>query len=123
MSYKDELINLIEPNFIFSKKPINRFKINKTNLKKDNLDKIEQINELKKRINSIQNCNLKKNSKNLILGDGEINSSIIIVGEAPGVDEEKNNKTFQGEVGALLEKMLLAINIKRENIYSCYSIK
>ncbi len=122
MSYKDELINLIEPNFIFSKKPINRFKINKTNLKKDNLDKIEQINELKKRINSIQNCNLKKNSKNLILGDGEINSSIIIVGEAPGVDEEKNNKTFQGEVGALLEKMLLAINIKRENIYSCYSI-
>tara|TARA_A100001037_G_C14548756_1_gene370684 strand:- start:33 stop:317 length:285 start_codon:yes stop_codon:yes gene_type:complete len=94
MSYKDELINLIEPNFIFSKKPINRFKINKTNLKKDNLDKIEQINELKKRINSIQNCNLKKNSKNLILGDGKINSPIIIVGEAPGVDEEKNNKTF-----------------------------
>ena len=122
MSYKDELINLIEPNFIFSKKPINRFKINETNLKKDNLNKIEQINELKKLINSIQNCNLKDNSKNYILGDGKLNSPIMIVGEAPGPDEEKNNKTFQGEVGALLDKMLLAININRENIYSCYSV-
>ena len=122
MSYKDELINLIEPNFIFSKEPINRFKINETNLKKDNLNKIEQINELKKLINSIQNCNLKDNSKNYILGDGKLNSPIMIVGEAPGPDEEKNNKTFQGEVGALLDKMLLAININRENIYSCYSV-
>lgn len=48
MSYKEELINSIEQNFIFSKKPINRFKINETNIKKINLNKIEQLNELKK---------------------------------------------------------------------------
>ena len=35
----------------------------------------------------------------------------MIVGEAPGLEEEKTNKTFQGESGVLLEKMLLAINI------------
>jgi len=122
MSYKEELINLIEPDFIFNKKPINRFKISETNIKKNNLNKIEQINELKKLINSIQNCNLKDNSKNLILGDGNLDSPIMIIGETPGLEEEKNNKTFQGEVGALLEKMLLAINIKRENIYSSYAI-
>ena len=45
---------------------------------------------LKNLINSIQNCNLKKNSKNLILGDGNINSPIMIIGEAPGVEEEEN---------------------------------
>ena len=122
MSYKEELINSIEQNFFFSKKPINRFKINKTIIKKNNLNKIEQINELKKLINSIQNCNLKENSKNLILGDGNLDGSIMIVGEAPGPEEEKNNKTFQGEPGTLLEKMLLAINIKKENIYSSYAI-
>ena len=122
MSHKEELINSIEQNFIFSKKPINRFKINETNIKKNNLDKIEQIHELKKLINSIQNCNLKDNSKNLILGDGNLDGLIMIIGEAPGAEEEKNNKTFQGESGALLEKMLLAINIKRENIYSSYAI-
>ena len=122
MSYKKELINSIEPDFVFSKKPINRFKTNNTNLKKNNSNKIEQLKELKKLINSIQNCNLKDNSKNLILGDGNLDGSIMIVGEAPGPEEEENSKTFQGESGALLEKMLLAINIKRENIYSSYAI-
>ena len=122
MSYKEELINSIEQNFIFSEKPINRFKINETSIKKNNLNKIEQINELKKLINSIQNCNLKENSKNLILGDGNLDAAIMIIGEAPGPDEERNNKTFQGESGILLDKMLLAINIKRKNIYSSYAI-
>ena len=95
MSYKEELINSIEPNFIFGKKPINRFKINETNIKKNSSNKIEQLNDLKKLINSIQNCNLKNNSKNLILGDGNLDGSIMIVGESPGLEEEKYNKTFQ----------------------------
>ena len=61
MSYKKELINSIEPNFIFSKKPLNRFKIDKIMIEKNDLNKIDQIIELKKQINSIQNCNLKDN--------------------------------------------------------------
>ena len=122
MSYKNELINSIEPNFIFRKKPINRFRSNQTHIKQNNLDKINQINELKKLINSLQKCNLKDNSKNLILGDGNYDSPIMIIGEAPGKEEEETNKTFQGEHGALLEKMLLAINIKKENVYSSYAI-
>ena len=122
MTYKEELINSIEPNFIFSKKPINRFKINETIVERKNLDKIDQINELKKLINSIQNCNLKDNSKNLILGNGNIDSQIMIIGESPGPEEERLGKTFQGEAGILLEKMLLAININKENIYTTYAI-
>ena len=114
MSYKEELINSIEPNFIFSKKPINRFKTNETNIEKKNLNKTVQINELKKLVNSIQNCNLKKNSKNLILGDGNVDSPIMIVGEAPGKEEERTYKTFQGESGILLEKMLSAINVEKK---------
>jgi DNA polymerase len=56
------------------------------------------------------------------LGDGNIDSSIMIIGEAPSQEEETLEKTFQGEAGALLEKMLLAINIKKQNIYSAYAI-
>ena len=122
MSYREELLNSIEPNFIFSKKPINRFKIQKTQNKNKNLNKNVEIIELKKVINSIQNCNLKNNSQNLILGDGNINSPIMIIGEAPGAEEEKTGKTFQGESGALLEKMLKAINITKKNVYSSYAI-
>ena len=122
MTYKEKLINSIEANFVFNKKPINRFNITNKNIVKNNSSKNEQINELKKLINSIQNCNLKNNSKNLILGDGNIDSPIMIIGEAPGAEEEKTYKTFQGESGILLEKMLSAIKIKKENIYSSYAI-
>ena len=122
MSYREELINSIEPNFTFNKKPLNRFMFNDTNLKKNDLKKIDQINELKKQINSIQNCNLKDNSQNLILGDGNFDSQIMIIGEAPGLEEEKTSRPFQGEAGLLLKKMLSAINIKIENVYSCYAV-
>ena len=122
MSYREELSNSIESNFIFSKKPINRFKIYRVNKTNNNLNKINEIEELKKLINSIQNCNLKKNAKNLILGDGNINSPIMIIGEAPGLEEEKTGKTFQGEKGALLDNMLKAINIQKKNVYSSYAI-
>ncbi len=46
----------------------------------------------------------------------------MIIGEAPSFEEEKTGKTFQGESGALLKKMLLAINIRKQDVYSCYSI-
>ena len=122
MSYKEELFNSIEPSFIFNEKPVNRFKIQKIESINKNSDKITKIDEIKKLINSIQNCNLKKNSQNLILGDGDINSPIMIIGEAPSLEEEETGKTFQGESGALLEKMLLAINIKKKDVYSSYAI-
>ncbi len=122
MSYKEELINSIEANFVFNKKPINRIKTNGTIIDKNTRSKSEELNKLKKLINSIQNCNLKKYSKNLILGDGNINSPIMIIGEAPGPEDEKNGKTFQGEVGLLLNKMLNAINISKEDVYSTYVI-
>ena len=122
MTYKEKIIDLIEPDFIFSKKPINRFKANEKKNDEDNLNKNLKLKQLSNQINSIQNCNLKKNSKCIILGDGNILSPIMIVGEAPGLKEEENEKTFQGESGLLLERMLLAINIKKEDIYSTYAI-
>ena len=46
----------------------------------------------------------------------------MLIGEAPGELDNKNRLTFQGDVGTLLKKMLLAINIEKEKIYSTYSI-
>ena len=121
--FREELINTIEPNFVFNDKPINRF-INNDKKTDDNRskNKSELLLKLKKQINSIENCKLKENSRNLILGDGNINSPIMLIGEAPGLEEDSNANTFMGEVGELLDKMLLAIEIKRKNIYCSYSI-
>jgi len=46
----------------------------------------------------------------------------MLIGEAPGPEEDKSGTTFKGEVGDLLNKMLLAININRQNIYCSYAI-
>ncbi len=113
-----KLIQTIEPDFIFSNKSINRFKLSE----KINENKSEKLIKLKDRINSIQNCNLKKNSKNFILGDGDVNSPIMLIGESPGKAEDLTGLTFQGETGELLNKMLKAINLDRKKIYLTYSI-
>ncbi len=118
----DELINTIESNFIFKDKPINRFKIVKNSIDQNQTDKSELLIKLKNKINSIENCNLKDSSQNLILGDGNINSPVMIIGEAPGLDEDQTGTTFNGEIGELLNKMLIAIKIKRQNIYSSYAV-
>ena len=120
--YVQELINTTEPDFVFSNKPINRFKSNKVSNEISSLNKADQLLQLRKQINSIENCNLKNNSKNLIMGDGDINSNIMLIGEAPGAEEDDLGLTFQGDVGVLLNKMLSAINIKRNKVYSTYSI-
>ena len=120
--FDEELINTIEPNFIFKDKPINRFNIVENTHDNNQTDKLELLEKLKQQINSIENCNLKENSQNLVLGDGNINSPVMLIGEAPGIEEDKSSKTFKGEVGELLNKMLLAIEIKRQNIYCSYAI-
>ena len=120
--FDEELINTIEPNFVFKDTPINRFNIIENSNDSNQTNKTELLEELKKQINSIENCNLKDNSQNLVLGDGNINSSIMLIGEAPGIEEDKSGTTFKGEVGNLLNKMLLAIGIKRQNIYCSYTI-
>ena len=104
--YVQKLINIIEPDFSFTKKPINRFNLLDKNNNKVN--KIEKLSKLKKQISSIENCNLKKNSKNLIFGNGDIDSPIMIIGETPGDKEDDLGQSFQGEVGLLLKKMLSA---------------
>ena len=119
---KLDLIDTFEPDFIFNEKPINRFKINNSNNAKNILDKAEKLSELKKIINSIKSCDLKTNSKNLILGDGNANSPLMLIGEAPGTEEDLSCLAFQGEVGKLLKKMLIAINIKINDVYLTYSV-
>ena len=125
-NYDSELLNSIESNFIFDENPINRLSNTYGNIRKENdvggIDKVKELKELKLQINSIIDCDLKNNSKKIVLGDGNINSSIMLVGEAPSMEEDSVGLTFLGEVGDLLKKMLNAINIKKENIYSTYAV-
>ncbi len=117
-----ELINTFEQKFIFAEKPINRFNVSETNNGTPQINKEELLKNLKDQINSIENCKLKENSDKIVLGEGNINSPLMLIGEAPGAEEEKFGVPFRGNVGELLNRMLIAINIKRKNIYTSYAI-
>jgi DNA polymerase len=122
-NYVSELTNLIGTKFIFNERPINRLRNDSViSSNEETVIKEKKLSQLINEINSIEDCSLKNNSQKLVLGDGNINSSIMLIGEAPGIEESKSGKTFMGDVGDLLKKMLIAINIKKENIYSTYAV-
>ena len=109
--YKD-LINSFEIDYIFDNKPIKRYK------NKPTIENIRSsLESLKSKILNVNNCDLKKNAKQIVFSDGDFNSSVMIVGEGPGQKEDDLGKPFVGDAGQLLNKMLSSINIKRESIY------
>jgi|TARA_B110000967_G_scaffold159198_1_gene164763 uracil-DNA glycosylase family 4 len=117
-----ELLNSISTRYLFDNKPINRLK-SKINIKKvDNNDKHKNLDHLKKEINSIEDCNFKDNSSQIVFGNGDINSPIMIIGGVPNIEDDVSGKVFSGADGELLKKMLSAINITIENIYLTYAI-
>ena len=116
-SFDIELLNSIGYDYVFNNSPINRFKKKINNPSKQNENKDKKLIKLKEEINSIQDCKLKNNGSKIVFADGNIQSSIMIVGEGPGEKEDELGKPFLGDVGNLLNKMLRAIKIEREKIY------
>ncbi len=107
-----ELINSYNIEYVYSDKPINRFKTKPILEDKPNL-----LDNLIREIENIDNCELKSNSTNLVFSDGNYQSQIMIVGEGPGQKEDETGKPFVGDAGMLLNKMLKAINIERSQVY------
>ena len=106
--------SLINHNYIFQNAPINRYGQKEPIILKD---KVLNLQKLREKINDIKNCKLKENASNLVFSDGNPNSKIMIIGEGPGANEDKEGFPFVGRAGQLLDKMLHAINLNRKNVY------
>jgi DNA polymerase len=76
-----------------------------------------ELDVLHKRIVSCMQCGLGKMRTNLVFGDGNPNADIMIIGEAPGKDEDERGKPFIGRAGKLLTKIIESIDLKREDVY------
>ena len=107
--------SLINYNLIYENEAINRYKINSNLATKG--PKSKKLQELKNSISKIKNCELKKNSTNIVFSDGNPDAKIMIVGEGPGANEDLEGVPFIGRTGELLDKMLLSINLDRDNVY------
>jgi len=107
--------NLINHNLIYENEAINRYKINSNLAVRGS--KAKDLRELKQLIANIKNCELKKNSKNIVFSDGNPKAKIMIVGEGPGANEDLEGVPFIGRTGDLLDKMLSSIGLDRDSVY------
>lgn len=128
--YFQQRLELNMPDYIFSEVPGKReiSKISQSdhlnNSEKDQQNQVNKALYEKKRkglitlyykVKNCLNCELGKTRTNLVFGSGNSAASIMVIGEAPGFEEDRQGKPFVGQAGELLTKMLLAINIDREN--------
>ena len=82
-----------------------------------NLAAIQTLDALKQTMASFDGCALKKTASNLVFADGNPEAKIMIIGEAPGGDEDRMGLPFVGAAGQLLDKMLAAIGLDRQHVY------
>jgi uracil-DNA glycosylase family 4 len=75
------------------------------------------IEELKAELMAFDGCALKKTAKNLVFCDGNPKASVMMVGEAPGEDEDRQGLPFVGVSGKLLDRMASFVGLTRENFY------
>lgn len=102
----------------FEEKPNNlESKTYKIKFNKQDLIGVNDLIALKKKIEAFEGCALKKTATNLVFSDGNAESKVMLIGEAPGEEEDKTGKPFKGQAGKLLDKMLDAIGQNRNNTY------
>ncbi|MBM5782077.1 MAG: uracil-DNA glycosylase [Pelagibacterales bacterium] len=78
----------------------------------------QNLSELRKAVENFEGCNLKKMATNTVFCDGNPNSKIMVIGEAPGNHEDLQGIPFCGDSGKVLDAMFSAINMTRaENFY------
>lgn len=76
------------------------------------------LEELQKALNAFEGCPLKKTAKNTVFGQGNPHAEVMLIGEAPGADEDRIGLPFVGLSGQLLDKQLNAIGLSRQtNVY------
>ncbi|MEP5761943.1 MAG: uracil-DNA glycosylase [Litoreibacter sp.] len=73
------------------------------------------LDELRSAMAAFEHCEMKRGARNLVFSDGNPGAKVMIIGEAPGADEDRQGKPFVGRAGQLLDQMLAAINHGRDH--------
>ena len=86
-------------------------------------EKLPELEALEKVCAGCTKCGLYKTAKNLVFYDGNPDSSIVFIGEAPGADEDEQGKPFVGRAGKLLTKTIEKSHFSRGDVYICNILK
>lgn len=77
----------------------------------------QSLEELRSDLLGFEGCALKHTATNLVFGDGNPQARVMLIGEAPGADEDRQGLPFVGQSGQLLDKMFASIGLTRQNFY------
>lgn len=89
---------------------------------KKTVDTIDNLQDLEKAVRDFDGCALKKMATNTVFCDGDPNSQVMIIGEAPGNNEDLQGIPFCGDSGKLLDEMFASIGLPREKVYITNSL-
>jgi DNA polymerase len=86
-------------------------------------DKATALDAVRADIGDCTRCRLSKQRTNIVFGTGNVNAEIMFVGEGPGADEDEQGLPFVGRAGQLLNNMISAMGISREDVYIANVVK
>ena len=83
----------------------------------------EQLLQMRKSLQECSRCSLADTRQQVVFGAGNAKARLVLVGEAPGADEDAQGEPFVGRAGKLLTKILAAIGLEREDVYIANVLK
>ncbi|MDR2527375.1 MAG: uracil-DNA glycosylase [Rickettsiales bacterium] len=102
----------------FEKKSVSNFELQKKITESRRIaNQSYSVDELRQNIANFDIGDIKRMAKQIVFAEGDVNSDIMIIGEAPGEEEDLQGRPFCGDSGKLLDQMFRSIGIKREQLY------
>ncbi|MEA2758029.1 MAG: uracil-DNA glycosylase [Methylobacteriaceae bacterium] len=84
---------------------------------RETAERAQTLDELRRALDAFEGCALRKTATQLVFADGKPEARVMLVGEAPGAEEDRAGKPFVGRSGQLLDRMLKAIGLDRTSTY------
>ncbi len=86
-------------------------------------DDQEDLGDLQARVGACRKCQLRSGCRQVVFGEGQPDSDLMLVGEAPGADEDRLGRPFVGRAGQMLNQILQACGLSRETVYITNIVK
>lgn len=83
----------------------------------------ETLEQIRKNLGDCQRCKLGTTRKKLVFGVGNPKARLVFVGEGPGADEDEKGEPFVGDAGRMLNRIISAMGLQREEVYICNVVK
>ena len=87
------------------------------------LDPVRALNVLRDDALACTRCGLRQGATQVVFGDGLATAEVVVVGEAPGADEDRTGVPFVGKAGKMLDLLLESVGFPRERVYICNVLK